>query len=605
MKDIVIGIDLGTTNSLVAYSDESGPHIIAGPDGQRTLPSVVYIDPATGQATVGREARRQAVRRPMETVFSIKRLMGKGLGDVQGELAYLPYQVVQRGDDSAMAEVEIGGRRYSPQEISAMILAELKGWAEAHFNKPVSKAVITVPAYFDDAQRQATRDAGRIAGLEVLRIVNEPTAAALAYGLDRAEDATIVVYDLGGGTFDVSVLRIEKGVFRVLSTNGDTHLGGDDFDREIIALVQREIRREFGEEIEFGAATRQALRNFAEAVKIELSEKSQALFEVEIGAGRTYRRTLTRQEYLALIGPHVKRSLERCRLAMQDAGGAAERIDRVVMVGGATYTPFVREQVGEFFGLEAYTALNPMEVVALGAAVQGGIIAGVKRDVLLLDIIPLSLGIETMGGAVAKVIMKGTHIPCQAKENFSTYADGQADVKIHVLQGERELVKDCRSLGQFTLSGLPPMPAGIPIINVTFLVDANGILNVSALEQRSGTKAAIQIVPSYGLSRREVDKMVIDSLKHAREDMLEHRLVDLYNQIKLDTAAIEKSMSIVGDDVDPAYKQELTEIIEGIRGMVGWRDAEAIHRALVYMDRKSAPLAEKAVAKSLRDAAGG
>lgn len=597
--ELIIGIDLGTTNSLVAYCDERGPRIISAPDGRKHLPSVVYINPITGQSDIGQSARDHAVERPTETIHSVKRLMGRGMADVAGELPYLPYRVVPHGAEHGMVDVAIGDRTYTPQQISAMILAELKRWAEAHFGREVKKAVITVPAYFDDAQRQATRDAGAIAGLEVVRIVNEPTAAALAYGLDKVNEGTVAIYDLGGGTFDISVLKIEKGVLRVLSTNGDTHLGGDDFDREIISLVQKEIAQQLGREINFPPSTKQALRNFAEAVKIRLSEQSDATIEIALGENQSYRRTLTRDEFLALIRPHVQRSLDRCALAMKDAGNP--KIDRVVMVGGSTYMPYIREEVGRFFGgIEPYIALNPMEVVALGASVQAAILAKVNRSLLLQDIIPLSLGIETMGGAVAKLITKGRAIPTMAEEIFSTYVDGQTNVKIHVLQGERELAKDCRSLGEFVLGGVPPMPAGLPKIRVKFLVDANGVLNVSATEERSKTKATLQILPSYGLTRDEVTQMVKDSVVHAREDMLAHRLIDLRNQITLDTAAINKSLTIMGTDLDPTYRQQIEAALAGLAQLAQGTDADAIHKALTELDKLSTPLAEMAVTKTLK-----
>jgi molecular chaperone DnaK (HSP70) len=608
MADVIVGIDLGTTNSLVAHCDERGPRIIAAPDGRRHLPSVVYLG-VGGEVEVGQGARDRAVERPTETVYSVKRLMGRGLADVAGELAFLPYQVVPHvgGDagDSAMVDVEVHGVRHTPQEISATILRELKGWAEAHFGHEVKKAVVTVPAYFDDAQRQATRDAGAIAGLDVVRIVNEPTAAALAYGLDRTNDGIVAIYDLGGGTFDVSILKIENGVFRVLATHGDTHLGGDDFDREVVTLVQREISAQLSTvnhqpstPLVFPPSTRQAMRTFAENVKIRLSTEPTATLEIDLGGGETYRRTITREEFLGLIRPHVARSLERCAVAIRDAGNP--KIDRVVMVGGSTYVPLVREEVARVFGVEAYTALNPMEVVALGAAVQGGILARVSRDLLLQDIVPLSLGIETMGGAVAKLITKGRAVPCMADEIFSTYVDGQTQVKIHVLQGERELVADCRSLGEFVLSGIPPMPAGLPKIRVRFLVDANAVLNVSATEERSGTRASIQVVPTYGLTRDEVGKMVRDSVAHAREDMLAHRLIDLRNQITLDATAIRKSLATVGGDIDPAYRDELLGKLAQLDALAQGTDANAIQQALNDLDTSSVALAEQAISKTLR-----
>jgi molecular chaperone DnaK (HSP70) len=465
--------------------------------------------------------------------------------------------------------------------------------------------VVTVPAYFDDAQRQATRDAGAIAGLDVVRIVNEPTAAALAYALDRTNDGIVAIYDLGGGTFDVSILKIENGVFRVLATHGDTHLGGDDFDREVVTLVQREISAQLSTvnhqpstPLVFPPSTRQAMRTFAENVKIRLSTEPTATLEIDLGGGETYRRTITREEFLGLIRPHVARSLERCAVAIRDAGNP--KIDRVVMVGGSTYVPFVREEVARVFGVEAYTALNPMEVVALGAAVQGGILARVSRDLLLQDIVPLSLGIETMGGAVAKLITKGRAVPCMADEIFSTYVDGQTQVKIHVLQGERELMADCRSLGEFVLSGIPPMPAGLPKIRVRFLVDANAVLNVSATEERSGTRASIQVVPTYGLTRDEVGKMVRDSVAHAREDMLAHRLIDLRNQITLDATAIRKSLATVGGDIDPAYRDELLGKLAQLDALAQGTDANAIQQALNDLDTSSVALAEQAISKTLR-----
>ncbi|MCE9590246.1 MAG: Fe-S protein assembly chaperone HscA [Planctomycetes bacterium] len=617
--DPIIGIDLGTTNSLVAWCDERGPRIIPDEQGRNLLPSVVRFDAKTGQATaVGHAARDHAVEYPRETVFSVKRLMGRGLEDVRGELAYLPYEVV--AGEHNTARVRIGGesgRVYSPQEISAIILRELKARAEAWFGRPVRRAVVTVPAYFDDAQRQATRDAGRIAGLDVVRIVNEPTAAALAYNLGQKHgDSTVAVFDLGGGTFDVSILRMQHtdgggaggdssggDANQVLATSGDTHLGGDDVDRMIVELIQGEIRQEFGESLSFPPATRQAFRTFAEAAKIRLSQERSAPIEVELGQGRVYRRTLTREELEAMAGPWAARALACCASVMRSSKLKTEDIERVVMVGGSTRMPIVRERVSEFFGAELYTALNPDEVVALGAAVQASILAGINRGMLLLDVIPLSLGIETMGGAVAKLITANTTIPARATEKFSTYADGQTNVKIHVLQGERELVKDCRSLGQFELRGIPPMPAGLPKIEVTFLVDANGVLNVSAVERRSEKTAKIQIVPNHGLTQEEVRRMEADSLAYAQEDMTEHRLIDLRNQARLDLRAIERQLAKVGGAMDGAYRQEIEQKMEAVRGYLSQPqpDAEAFAAALTTMDHATVRLAEIAIAKTLRE----
>jgi len=597
--ETIIGIDLGTTNSLVAIADAAGPRILADGDSAM-LPSVVGFGDDGEIISIGAEARAHAVERPMHTVYSVKRLMGRGLKQLGDEPRHLAYPVDAAGNDRDLAAVRIGDKRITPPQISAIILNALRERAERALGQPVSKAVITVPAYFDDAQRQATRDAGLIAGLDVVRIVNEPTAAALAYGLDREESATIAVYDLGGGTFDITILRLEDGVFEVLGTSGDTHLGGDDFDRAIIELAAREIELQFGMKVE-APSTRQAMRNFSEAIKIRLSERDQAALQIDLGGGRTYHRDLTATEFEAMIEPFVERTLQRCAEAMKAARKRPADIDRVVLVGGSTRIPYVRKRVGKYFSTQPYTALNPDDVVALGAAVQGAILSGVRSDMLLLDVTPLSLGIQTLGGAMGKLSPKNTRTPCRATETFTTFQDGQTSVKINVLQGERELAEDCRSLGEFHLTGVPPMPAGIPKIDVTFLIDQNGILNVSAKEQRSGAVAGVQIVPAHGLTRDEVKRMTDESIANADRDMVAHRLIDLRNQVIFDTNKTEQMLDQYGDCVESSLRDDIERAMTELRRLADTsRDANEISERLAEFGRRTLPLAEAAISASLR-----
>jgi molecular chaperone DnaK (HSP70) len=635
LPEPILGIDLGTTNSLVAIADHRGPRILAGSDPLHApmLPSAVRYD---ADVTVGRVALDEAPLHPRTTVTSVKRLMGRSLDDVRPDLRYLSYEVVEGPNRTARVRLP-DGRTLSPEEVSADILRELKRRAEAELGVPVRKAVVTVPAYFDDAQRQATRHAGRLAGLEVVRIVNEPTAAALAYGLGTERSAarnagprTVAVYDLGGGTFDISILRLTPGsgggggagdgttatdFFQVLSTAGDTRLGGDDIDHAIVQLLASEIGVELGRADTPGtldslpAETRRALLSFARALKHRLSEADAAPVEIDLGEGRVYRRTLTRAELEAIVAPLIDRSLKSCERALRDASRAMQgrSLDAVILVGGSTRIPLVRAKVGAFFDLEPYTALDPDQVVALGAAVQASILSGATKGSLLLDVIPLSLGVETVGGAVAKLIVRNSPVPARAMERFSTSVDGQTNVKLHILQGEREMAADCRSLGTFELKGIPPMPAGIPKLEVTFLVDANGVLTVSAVEQRSGKRAGVQIIPNHGLAPDEVDRIEAESVTHAREDMQRHRVVDLITNAKLDLKWIGERFARHAAQLTDAERAALEHAIADLQGYIDraqadWTsvDANAFYKAKNTLDQASIRLQEVGIAASLR-----
>lgn len=511
----VVGIDLGTTNSLVAWMNAARPEVIAGEDGDRLVPSVVSLSP-NGEIIVGNAARQELIDHPDRTIYSVKRLMGRGAADVQEELKLFPFRIAD--DSESIIRVKLGEKTFTPPEISAFILRQLKKNAETALGGPVTKAVITVPAYFNDAQRQATRDAGRIAGLEVLRLVNEPTAAALAYGLDKRREGIIAVYDLGGGTFDVSILKLHEGIFEVLATNGDTHLGGDDIDNRLLKIALEDIASEWGEDVSHIGEAVQTLRREIIRAKESLSFLPAADLDFE-WRGNQYHREITRELFENLIKDIVDRTLGPCRSCLKDAGVTPEQIDEVVLVGGSTRIPLVRSAVEVLFRARPHTELNPDEVVALGAAVQAGILSGAVENQLLLDVTPLSLGIETAGGVVEKIIHRNSTIPASASETFTTGVDGQTNVLIHVVQGEREMAKDCRSLLRFDLRDIPPMPAGLPRIEVRFLIDANGILNVTARDARTGREHSMDVKPSYGLTLEQTEAMIDDAILHGEEDL--------------------------------------------------------------------------------------
>ncbi len=603
----IIGIDLGTTNSCVAVMEGKEPRVIENEEGTRTTPSVVGFDDK-GEVLVGQIAKRQSITNPVNTVYSIKRFTGRRFGEVAEEIKMVPYEVIESGNGDAA--VDVRGKQFSPPEISARVLQKLKRAAENYLGEEVTEAVITVPAYFNDSQRQATKDAGRIAGLEVKRIINEPTAAALAYGLDKKSNETIAVYDFGGGTFDISILEVGDNVVEVIATNGDTHLGGDNVDQRVIDWLAEEFKADTGLDISEDRMVLQRLKEAAEKAKIELSstmetEVNLPFLTADASGPKHLVRKVSRSKLEQLVEDLVDRSFEPVRRALADAGKRPDDIDEVILVGGSTRTPMVQKKVEEFFGKPPHKGVNPDEVVAMGAAVQGAVLAGEVKDILLLDVSPLSLGIETLGGVMTKLITRNTTIPCTKSEIFSTAADNQTSVEIHVLQGEREMAPHNRTLGKFILDGLPPAPRGIPQVEVAFDIDANGILSVSAADKATGKKQAITIKASSGLSEDEIDSMVNDAEANEADDKKRRETVELRNQADSMLYQVEKNLVEHKDKLSPEDQTRLEAAMEELREALKTEDHERIKKANEEMVQASHRLAEMMYQQAGADGAPG